>query len=89
MILLAAAATAAAGTGAATSAKLEAMLIFALVALIVPAIPVGARVFAGERAEPMLTRLRAWLTRDNALVVAIICPVVVAKLFVDGISALT
>jgi hypothetical protein len=89
LILLAGAAAAAAGTGASTSAKLEAMLVFALVALIGPAIPVGARVFAGDRAEPMLTKLRAWLTRNNALIVAIICLVIAAKLFADGISALT
>jgi len=89
LILLAGAAAAAAGTGASTSAKLEAMLVFALVALIGPAIPVGARLFAGEHAEPMLARLRAWLTRNNALIVAIICLVIAAKLFADGISALT
>lgn len=89
LILLAGAATAAAATGASTTAKLEAMLVFALVALVGPAIPVGARVFAGEHAEPMLTKMRAWLTRNNALIVAIICLVIAAKLFADGISALT
>ena len=42
LILLAGAATAAAETGASTESKLEAMLVFAMVALIGPAIPVGA-----------------------------------------------
>ena len=89
LILLAGAAAAAAETGASNTAKVEAMLVFAAVALIGPAIPVCARLFAGAHAEPMLAKLRAWLTRNNALIVAVICLVIAAKLFVDGISALT
>lgn len=89
LILLAGAAAAAAETGASTEARVEAMLVFALVALIGPAVPVAARLFAGDHAEPMLTKMRAWLTRNNALILAIICLVIAAKLIADGVSALT
>jgi threonine/homoserine/homoserine lactone efflux protein len=89
LILLAGAAAAAAETGASSRARLEAMMVFALVALIGPAIPVAARLFAGSHAEPMLERMRTWLTRNNALIVAIICLVIAGKLIADGISALT
>jgi threonine/homoserine/homoserine lactone efflux protein len=89
LILLAGAAAAAAETGVSSQARLEAMLVFALVALIGPAIPVAARLFAGKHAEPMLERMRTWLTRNNALIVAIICLVIAGKLIADGISALT
>jgi threonine/homoserine/homoserine lactone efflux protein len=89
LILLAGAAAAAAETGASSQARLEAMLVFALVALIGPAVPVSARLFAGKHAEPMLEHMRSWLARNNALIVAIICLVIAAKLIADGISALT
>lgn len=89
LILLAGAAAATAETGASTEVRLEAMLVFALVALIGPAVPVAARLFSGDGAEPMLAKMRAWLTRNNALILAIICFVIAAKLIADGISALT
>ncbi|MBJ7355598.1 MAG: GAP family protein [Thermoleophilaceae bacterium] len=89
LILLAGAAAAAAETGASTEARLEAMLVFALVALIGPAVPVAARLFAGDHAEPMLARMRAWLARNNALILAIICLVIAAKLIADGVGALS
>jgi threonine/homoserine/homoserine lactone efflux protein len=89
LILLAGAAAAAAETGASSAERVEAMLVFALVALVGPAIPVGARLIAGDHAELMLATLRRWLTRNSALIVAIICLVIAAKLIADGISALT
>jgi hypothetical protein len=89
LILLAGAAAAAAETGASTDVKLEAMLVFALVALLGPAIPVAVRVFAGDHAEPLLARLRIWLSRNNAMILAIICLVIAAKLILDGVTALT
>ena len=89
LILLAGAATAVAETGASTESKLEAMLVFAMIALIGPAIPVALRVFAGDRAEPTLAKLRTWLTRNNAMIVAVIALVIAGKLIADGIEALT
>ncbi|MBJ7459363.1 MAG: GAP family protein [Thermoleophilaceae bacterium] len=89
LILLGGAAASAAESGTTLEARLEAMLVFAMIALIGPAIPVATSVFAGERAEPVLGRLRAWLTRNNSVIVAIICLVIAGKLIADGIAALT
>jgi threonine/homoserine/homoserine lactone efflux protein len=89
LILLAGAAAAAAESGASSDARIEAMFVFAFVAVLGPAIPVTARLVAGDRAEPMLTKMRAWLTRNNALILAVICLVIAAKLIADGVTALT
>jgi threonine/homoserine/homoserine lactone efflux protein len=89
LILIAGAATAAAQTGASTTECIEAMVVFAFVALIGPAIPVGARLFAGDRAEPLLAKWRAWLSRNSAVILAVICTAIAIKLLTDGIAVLT
>jgi hypothetical protein len=42
----------------------------------------------GHRAEELLVRIKAWMARENAVIMAVLCLVIGAKLLGDGISGL-
>jgi hypothetical protein len=43
----------------------------------------------GDRAAPLLHRLKEWLAQNNAVIMAVVLLLIGAKLFGDGISALS
>jgi threonine/homoserine/homoserine lactone efflux protein len=75
-----------AGTGA--GAEAVAMAVFVLIGTLGTGIPVSVYFAMGERAEPMLGRLRAWMARHNSAIVSVVLLLIGAKLLGDGIGAL-
>ena len=65
------------------------MLAYSLIASLGAAIPVGIYFFAGERAAGMLNRLKDSMSRNNGVIMAVICVVIAAKLIGDGITTLS
>ncbi|MET1052489.1 MAG: GAP family protein, partial [Mycetocola sp.] len=62
--------------------------LFVVLACLSVAIPVAAGLLGGERVQPVLSELRTWLVRNNAIVVAIVLLVLGAMLVGGGISGL-
>jgi threonine/homoserine/homoserine lactone efflux protein len=62
--------------------------VFVLLACLSVAIPVLAVLVGGERMSPILAEARAWLLRNNAIVMAIVLLVIGAMLIGSGISGL-
>lgn len=52
------------------------------------AAPVFIYLFMGSRAAAMLDALKAWMTHNNAVIMAVLLLVLGAKLLGDGIAAL-
>ena len=86
LILLAGGATAIAQTGAAVGSQAAALAVFIAVATIGTAIPVVLYFTLGERSGPMLADLRARMSQGNAVIMAVLCLVIGAKLIGDAIS---
>lgn len=89
LILTMAAATAIGQVGAGSSEELTAVLVYAAIASIGAAVPVGIYFFMGDRADSMLERLKASMARNNGVIMAVICVVIAAKLIGDGITTLS
>jgi threonine/homoserine/homoserine lactone efflux protein len=66
-----------------------AYLVFALIGTLGVGIPVGIYFAMGDRSEHMLTQLRDWMSRHNAVIMSVLCLVIAAKLVGDGITGLT
>ncbi len=62
---------------------------FALVATVGVAIPVIIYFALGDRASVVLGELKDWLSRNNTVIMAVLCLVIGVKLIGDGVSALT
>ncbi len=86
LILLLAAAAAISQTGASDGEQAIALAVFVLIATLGPLVPVAIYFTLGERSEPVLEELRAWMARNSAAIMAVICLVIAAKLIGDGIS---
>lgn len=71
-----------------TTAQVVAAVVFAVVASIGVAAPVFIYLFMGSRAAAMLDALKAWMTHNNAVIMAVLLLVLGAKLLGDGIAAL-
>lgn len=63
-------------------------LVYTVVAVLGVAVPLGAVVLMGERAAPLLTGIRGWLERNNAVLMAILLLVFGAILLGNGLSSL-
>jgi hypothetical protein len=63
-------------------------LVYTVVAVLGVAVPLGAVVLMGERAEPLLASVRRWLDRNNAVLMAIVLLVFGAILLGNGLSSL-
>lgn len=63
-------------------------LVYTVIAVLGVAVPLVARVWLGDRAEPLLAGTRRWLERNNAVLMAIVLLVFGAILLGQGISAL-
>jgi Sap, sulfolipid-1-addressing protein len=89
LALVLAAAAAIAETGASTGGRAVALIVFALVGSLGTGLPVILYLVEGERARDRLDGLRDWMARNNAVVIAVLCLVIGAKLIGDGIAGLT
>ena len=63
------------------------IVIFALVATAAPAAPLVVSVLMRERGPAILERLRIWMIREEALIVAGLCLLFAAKLFANAAGA--
>jgi threonine/homoserine/homoserine lactone efflux protein len=89
LLLVVGAAATIAQTGAPTGDQIGALVIFAAIATLGPAIPVVAYLVLGERSKHKLDELKEWMTTNNAAIMAAICAVIAAKLIGDAISGLS
>jgi len=89
LVLNLGAAAAIAQTGTDGADELSALLAYSLIASLGAAIPVAIYYFAGERAAGMLNRLKDSMSRNNGVIMAVICVVIAAKLIGDGITTLS
>jgi threonine/homoserine/homoserine lactone efflux protein len=89
LILTAGAAAAIAQTGASTGSQAGALVVFVVLGALGPGVPVAIYFGLGRRAAHVLDELRAWMTRENAVIMAVICVLIGAKLIGDGITGLT
>lgn len=62
--------------------------VFILIASITIVVPVVGYLIAGDRATPLLTTMKDWLTQNNATVMTILFIVLGAKVLGDGVSIL-
>ena len=89
LLLAVAGAAAIAQTGISGTQQAIAYLIFALIGTIGVAAPVVIYFVMGDRSQEMLAKLNAWMGRNNAVIMSVLCLIIGAKLIGDAISALT
>ncbi len=88
LLLAIGAATAIAQTGIPGVQQAVAYAIFAVIGTLGVAVPIGIAVAMGERSARLLGELKDWMARHNAVIMAVLCLVIGAKLIGDGISGL-
>jgi threonine/homoserine/homoserine lactone efflux protein len=88
LLLTVGAAAAIAQTGADTAEQAVALAVFVLIGTLGPGVPVALYFVLGERAGHILDELRAWMSANNAAIMAVLCLVIGAKLIGDGVSGL-
>jgi hypothetical protein len=86
LVLAVAAAAEIAQLGVSTGDEAVAYAVFVLVGTVGVAVPVVMYFALGDRAAPLLGELRAWMGRNNALIMALLCLVIGAKVIGDAIS---
>ncbi len=89
LLLAAAAAAAIAQTGISGAEQAIAYAVFALIGTIGVGTPVVIYFAMGARSEKLLTDLKDWMARNNAVIMAVICLIIGVKLIGDGITGLT
>jgi threonine/homoserine/homoserine lactone efflux protein len=89
VVLIVAAATAIAETGASTGRQAVALLVFVIVGSLGVALPVLLYLMEGERARDRLDALRDWMIEHNGAVIAVLCIVIGAKLIGEAITGLS
>jgi hypothetical protein len=86
LMLAVGAAAAIAQTGISGGEQAVAYAVFALVGTVGVAIPVAIYFALGARAASILDRLKAWMGHNNAVIMAVLCLVIGAKLVGDAIA---
>jgi threonine/homoserine/homoserine lactone efflux protein len=89
LLLTVGAAAAIAQTGASTGSEIVAVVVFVLIGTIGPGLPVAIYFLMPDRAERLLGDVKAWMARENVVIMAVLCLVIGAKLLGDGIQVLT
>ena len=89
LILAVAGAAEIAQTGILGSQQALAYVIFGLISTIGVAVPVVIDLVMRHHAATTLDRLKRWMSRNNAVILSVICVIIAAKLIGDAISALT
>jgi threonine/homoserine/homoserine lactone efflux protein len=88
LLLAVAAATAIAQTGIDGGEQAIAYAVFAVIGALGVAVPVGIFFALGDRAWPLLARLKDWMEHNNAVIMAVLLAVIGAKLIGNGIAGL-
>jgi threonine/homoserine/homoserine lactone efflux protein len=86
LLLVVGAAAAISQTGVSAGKQAVALAVFVLIGTLGPGAPVAIYFIMGERSKRMLDGLKAWMSQNNATVMAVICLVIAAKLIGDGIA---
>lgn len=86
LVLVVGAAAAIAQTGIGAGKQAVALAVFVVVATIGPGAPVAIYFAMGERSKHLLDELRVWMAHNNAVIMAVICLLIAAKLIGDGIA---
>ena len=86
LLLVVAAAAAISQTGASTGSQAAALAVFVAIGTLGPGAPVAIYFAMGERSKRLLDELKAWMSHNNAAIMAVICLLIGAKLIGDGIS---
>lgn len=73
LLLVVAGAEAIAQTGIAGREQIAALVVFVLIASLGVATPVAVYFALGERSRDLLDRLKDWLARNNAVIMAVLC----------------
>lgn len=89
LLLAIGAASAIAQTGASAGRQAVALAIFIVIATLGVGTPVALYFALGERSKHILDDLKAWMARNNAAIMTVICLVIAAKLVGDAITALS
>lgn len=89
LILTVGAAAAIAQTGTGAGNQAVALAVFIVIASIGVGSPVAIYFFMRDRATKILADLHGWMARENAVIMAVICLVIGAKLIGDAITALS
>jgi threonine/homoserine/homoserine lactone efflux protein len=88
LLLVVAAATAIAQTGASTGSQAVALAVFVLIGSLGTGAPVVLYFVLGSRSKGVLDGLKTWMSGHNAAIMAVLCLIIAAKLIGDAISAL-
>ena len=86
LLLVIGAAAAISQTGTSAGKQAVALAVFVLIGTIGPGAPVAIYFAMGERSKRLLDELRAWMAQNNAVIMAVLCLLIAAKLIGDGIS---
>jgi len=89
LLLAVSAAASIAQTGIPGGEQAVAYLVFAIIGTLGVGTPVGIYLVMGERAASMLAGLKDWMSRNNTVIMAVLCLVIGVKLIGDAISGLT
>jgi Sap, sulfolipid-1-addressing protein len=88
LLLAVGAAAAIAQTGIPGGEQAIAYAVFAVIGTVGVGAPVVIYFALGDRAGPILDGLKAWMAHNNAVIMAVLCLVIGAKLLGDGIAGL-
>ncbi|MBE7700392.1 GAP family protein [Oerskovia sp. Sa1BUA8] len=88
LLLVVSGAAAIAAATSQTGEQLGALAVFVVVASLGVAAPLVIYLSMGERAATLLDGLKTWMTRNNAVIMAVLLVVLGAKMVGDGIAAL-
>jgi hypothetical protein len=88
LLLIIAAGAAIAQTGISGGEQAIAYAVFALVGTLGVGTPVVIYFALGARSEKLLAELKDWMSQHNAVIMAVLCFVIAAKLIGDGIGGL-
>jgi Kef-type K+ transport system membrane component KefB len=89
LLLAVGGAAAIAQTGIPGGQQALAYLVFAVIATLCVAIPVGIYFALGERSAKLLAGLKDWMSEHNAVIMTVLCLILGVKLIGDAISGLT
>src|SRR5262245_7472388 len=86
LLLVSGAAAAISQTGLSAGKQTVALAVFVAIGTIGPGAPVAIYFAMGERSKRLLDELRAWMAHNNAVIMAVLCLLIAAKLIGDGVS---
>lgn len=89
LVLVLSAAVAIAQAGISSGEQAVVLAVFVLIGTLGPGAPVAIYFALGERSKRPLEELRDWMGRNSAVIMAVVCLIIAAKLIGDAISGLS